>query len=119
MKTLRLNLFAILCLSVMTACSTRTPEKSADAHAEIPEEIWDQGIYSIFGTVISVQPLKDGQNVLLKEKNGREYRAMVSLANLGDRAFQYRIFTIGEEIGFRGTLSSANEMKVTEILETR
>ncbi len=82
-------------------------------------EVWEEGITSITGTISSVKQEKDGQTIVLHNNKGVEYTAVISIPNLGDNAAQYRKFEAGETVTFKGNLIENQRMVVREILETR
>lgn len=82
-------------------------------------EVWEKGIITISGTIIEIRQEKDGQTIMLEDKNGNLYNCILSISNLGDKQFQYRTFNIGEDITFRGNLSQEMQLTVREILENR
>ena len=79
-------------------------------------EVWDEGLSIITGTISSVETNKDGQTLVLYNNKGIKYTAVVSTANLGDNAFQYRTFKIGENVAFKGNLLDNQRVIVREIL---
>lgn len=103
-------LFSFSCETVKNAGQTQNgPEP----------EIWEEGISTLSGIITKVVQEKDGQTVTLKTGGGIEYICVISVPNLGDDHGRYREFKPGENITFRGNLSTKNRMTVREVLENR
>lgn len=98
------GIFAFSCNSSKTAMNTQ-------------DQIWESGISMLTGEIIAVKDQKTSQEIVLKTADGTTYNCLVSTVDLQENQHQYRVFKTGENISFKGNLSSDNQMIVREILE--
>ena len=105
-----LSVFIVLFLLSCTTTKSNTDTTN--------NEVWEEGISTVTGTITKVTPEKDGQSLVLTIPNQIEYNLIVSIPNLGENAVHYRTFRIGEYLTFKGNLGKDNTMIVREILET-
>ena len=104
------------CSSNKAGQTTNNGEMMAASETTSGAEVWEEGLSVITGTISSVETNKDGQTLVLYNNKGIKYTAVVSTANLGDNAFQYRTFKIGENVAFKGNLLDNQRVIVREIL---
>lgn len=115
MKNTVLSILALGFILTLNACNANKTTQAT----ETSNEVWAEGITTITGIISNVIQEKDGQTIMLTNNKGIEYTAVVSTANLGDNAAQYREFKVGESIGFRGNLIENQRMVVREVLESK
>lgn len=102
-----------------TSCEANKKTTETTETTTSENEVWEEGITSITGTISSVKQEKDGQTIVLYNNKGVEYTAVISIPNLGENASQYRKFEVGEKIGFKGNLIENQRMVVRQILEMK
>lgn len=113
MKNPIYKILSVFIILFMLSCTTTKSKNDTTIN-----EVWEEGISTLTGTITKVTPEKDGQSLVLTIPNQIEYNLIVSIPNLGENAVHYRTFRIGEYLTFKGNLGKDNTMIVREILET-
>lgn len=107
---------SVLLVSGMVIISC-TSKMGVQTSGEIKSnEVWEEGLSIVTGTISVIEQNKDGQNLILYNNKGIKYTAIVNPTNLGNNAFQYRSFKVGESVGFKGNLLENQQLIVREIL---
>lgn len=96
------------------SCSTN--KENAENNSS---QVWAEGIQTLSGTITKVNQEKDGQSLILTNKNQMNFDVIVSIPNLNENANQYRQFEVGEFVTFKGNQLEGGTFIVREILETR
>ena len=114
MKNPIYKILSVFIVLFMLSCTTNKSNTELSNN-----EVWEEGISTLTGTITKVTPEKDGQSLVLMTQQKIEYNLIVSIPNLGENAAQYRNFRIGDYLTFKGNLGKDNTMIVREILETK
>lgn len=115
-----LSIFAVI--FTVTSCKTNkvaTETAESTETTETTTEVWEGGTMTISGVISDVKQEKDGQTITLTNTKGITYTAIISIPNLGENHAQYRKFTIGETVSFKGELFESQRLIVREVLEMR
>lgn len=105
----------LICLLVLFSISC---QKQPISNSKASEELWEGGIHTLTGQIETVNLSEKGQYLTLIDNHANRKFVWVIAENLNKNSSNYRAFSIGEFITFRGNYNQDGELVAIEILET-